>query len=44
METLCEACSHDKNHDCEYACTGVTGWDKKNEIVTTCEDYEEDHK
>lgn len=42
METLCATCCHDKYPSgCEYACSGVTGWDEVNEIVTNCEDFEE---
>ena len=42
MKTMCSTCRHDKNPGgCEFACAGVVGWDEVNEVVTSCQDYEE---
>jgi len=42
VKSMCDTCKHDKcPGGCEYACTGVEGWDEENEVVTSCQDYEE---
>lgn len=44
VKSLCDTCAHDKYPGgCEYACTGVELFDDVNEVVTACDDYEEDN-